>query len=695
MFSFKPNYGVTQVKHVFILVILFILFGLGCGPKENHSNHQEHFPSIDSLIDNANKYSANYYSNNSKKYIDSATAGKTFSTKEKIRLLSYRAYLYNNYIENYDSAQLYVDSMTLLLKQKDIDDYKVEFAHTYFANGDVHFRKKQYTEAYGYYYKARKLSDRYFDSCTMGDYSHRIGMILYQQARYEPAKENFVRAFNELAVCDADFSKYFRRQECLNNAALSFYKMDKLDSAYFFYQQAIAFINKHKNKFPDKIMLNDGALGVIYGNLGDVLLKQNKPDAAKAMYRQSVTINFRQGYEVRDAQLSYLKLANLFFQENNTDSLNTALILIRQSLDNYAHDNAEIRWNKLMWQYCDKKQEIANAYKYLSAYLQKTETYQRANKSINELDIKSQFDFFEKQEQLHDLQNEYELNQLYLAITLIIVALVLSIAFFLWYGKRKSQTNIAILQGLNKTINSQNEQLEIALKKLEENSKDKDRIVKMVAHDLRTPVASIMSLADLVEEEKNETAQKEMLHIIKQACTNALNLISEILQAARKEITESEKEKIVANLFIDECVSLLQIKATEKQHKLLVNLPTQQVYISINKEKFSRVINNLVTNSVKFSHIGSAITISLTVNQTTNKAIIAITDKGIGIPNNLKDKVFDMLTEAKRYGTNGEQPFGLGLSICKQIVEAHKGKIWFESEVNQGTTFFIELPIVA
>lgn len=205
----------------------------------NQQESQERFPAIDSLIENANKYSSNYYSKNSKAYIDSATAGKFFSTKEKIRLLSYRCYLYNYYINNFDSAHLYADSMTMLLQNRNIDDYKAEFAQTYYANGDVHFRKKEYTEAYAYYYKARKLSDKYFDSCTLGDYSHRIGMILYSQGRFEPAKENFIRAFYEFAACNMDFTKYFRRQECLNNAALSFYKLGKLDSAYLFYNKAI------------------------------------------------------------------------------------------------------------------------------------------------------------------------------------------------------------------------------------------------------------------------------------------------------------------------------------------------------------------------------------------------------------------------------------------------------------------------
>jgi len=72
---------------------------------------------------------------------------------------------------------------------------------------------------------------------------------------------------------------------------------------------------------------------------------------------------------------------------------------------------------------------------------------------------------------------------------------------------------------------------------------------------------------------------------------------------------------------------------------------------------------------------------------------ISVKDHGIGIPPEMKDKIFDMFTEAKRSGTAGEQSFGLGLAISKQIVEAHGGRIWFESRQGKGTTFFIDLPI--
>lgn len=102
------------------------------------------------------------------------------------------------------------------------------------------------------------------------------------------------------------------------------------------------------------------------------------------------------------------------------------------------------------------------------------------------------------------------------------------------------------------------------------------------------------------------------------------------------------------------------------------------------------MVSNLIANAIKFSPSGAYISVELEEKPQT--VVISVEDKGIGIPVGMKDKVFDMFTEARRPGTAGEQPFGMGLAISKQIVEAHGGRIWFESTAGNGTKVFVELP---
>jgi len=141
--------------------------------------------------------------------------------------------------------------------------------------------------------------------------------------------------------------------------------------------------------------------------------------------------------------------------------------------------------------------------------------------------------------------------------------------------------------------------------------------------------------------------------------------------------------------FLAQCVSLLKFKATEKNQSL--ELSAFKVVVDVNKEKIWRLFSNLIYNAIKFSPYGSQIEIGM---EREDEAIVFfLRDYGIGIPAELQDKIFDIFTEAKRFGTLGEHPVGLGLAISKQIVQAHKGDIWFESMAGEGTTFYVKLPL--
>jgi signal transduction histidine kinase len=102
------------------------------------------------------------------------------------------------------------------------------------------------------------------------------------------------------------------------------------------------------------------------------------------------------------------------------------------------------------------------------------------------------------------------------------------------------------------------------------------------------------------------------------------------------------------------------------------------------------VFTNLITNAIKFSPRNATITIRM--EQRPGEVLIQVIDNGLGIPAHMQSKIFDVFTRAQRRGTNGEESFGMGLSISKQIVEAHGGRISFESEPGKGSIFCVTLP---
>lgn len=244
---------------------------------------------------------------------------------------------------------------------------------------------------------------------------------------------------------------------------------------------------------------------------------------------------------------------------------------------------------------------------------------------------------------------------------------------------------------------TEEKEAEISLIKLKEqlerNIKDKDRIMQVLAHDLRSPLSAIHTMAAMILEKKEISGgTAEMLTLMRDSSLSAHNLVSELIDAMinnTKEDLKIAEEDIV--LLIRNCVKVQSLRANEKKQKIdFVN--ETPIHVFVDGQKIERVINNLIYNAIKFSPKDSIITIETNANREYLQ--ISIKDNGIGIPIELQNKVFDVLTPVKRYGTAGEPPFGIGLSICKQIIESHRGEITFKSEFNKGTTFFIKLPLL-
>jgi signal transduction histidine kinase len=183
--------------------------------------------------------------------------------------------------------------------------------------------------------------------------------------------------------------------------------------------------------------------------------------------------------------------------------------------------------------------------------------------------------------------------------------------------------------------------------------------------------------------------QVNCLNLIGGASVESLELIDAIMQIDNHNRQGIDRQIHDINKIIQNCVNQLKAPAAGKNQSIIVQLPPEQQMALVDIEKMQRVIKNLLINAIKFSHKGG--TIHVSVKHKENNIIIKIKDEGIGIPEHLQHKIFDTFTEAKRPGTENEKTFGLGLSICKQFIEAHGGKIWFSSTENQGSTFYIKL----
>jgi signal transduction histidine kinase len=227
-----------------------------------------------------------------------------------------------------------------------------------------------------------------------------------------------------------------------------------------------------------------------------------------------------------------------------------------------------------------------------------------------------------------------------------------------------------------------------SLSALEESHRENTRLIKVMAHDLRNPIGASGNLATLVLQESNMSEEhRHMLELIRASSQSSLEMITDLLHSNTSP-EDLVKEPVDLESLLKYCVEQLRFRAEDKRQTLF--LDARPITLSVSREKIWRVLSNLVTNAIKFSPPGTDIRIDLC--RRGENVLITVRDRGIGIPDDLHDKIFDLFTESKRPGTSGEESFGLGLSISRQIIEAHGGMIWFESEEDKGTTFFVSLP---
>jgi len=294
------------------------------------------------------------------------------------------------------------------------------------------------------------------------------------------------------------------------------------------------------------------------------------------------------------------------------------------------------------------------------------------------LDRESGIDYLDyalKDQQVRSLVVRSKYKTYLLLLVLLTCLFAITIIVFIWHNLKQAKR--------------QNEQMKKALNALEQSQADNTRMMQIVAHDLRNPISSIYSVATIMLDEPGRTENdKLMLEMMKTSGQNSLGLVSDLLQVQFK-VEDLKKEPVNIGEMLDYCVSLLAGKAGEKGQQ--INLQSQLFSISASGEKLWRVVSNLIGNAIKFSPSGAIIDVAM--EHSLKNVRITVKDHGIGIPAEMHDKIFDLFTEAKRTGTAGEQAFGLGLAISKQIVEAHGGKIWFESSPGKGTTFFVDLPV--
>lgn len=461
-----------------------------------------------------------------------------------------------------------------------------------------------------------------------------------------------------------------------NNLGVLYNQTEKFDSALLMLNRAYELSKLQDNKREASKSINN--LAIAYKGKGDY----NK---CLALYHRALKLKKASGTKY-GYDINYLGMANAFARMNRFDSseyyfslaskyVNRATVSkILYTFYDYYSDLYERKGDyRMSFTYLDSAQHMkADLVK--KNYAQIVSNYESVTKSNEEQYEKKKLENELLKEQNFRI-NEEAKNEKYRAW--LFTALVL-IALILWF---------AIITSKNKRkIDKTNEKLNETNKKLEQSIEDNKNLIGIVAHDLKTPFAQISGLLSLLEVKDDE--QQSYINTASKVCNDGGKLVNDLVLAHKSESVKVNESQIELTQLFDTLKDKYQGKLAKKNIALHIENNGLST-LTTDKDILSRVLDNFISNAIKFSNPNTSITLGTKANEEGGYQIF-IKDQGPGIAENEKSKLFKKYASISNKPTNGESTSGLGLYITKVLSQKINAEVGVNSEKGKGSEFYIK-----
>ncbi len=628
-------------------------------------------------------------------------------------------------IEDYNKALLYVNQTSKL--SQDLN-YIKGLAESSYYRALIYTQRNDYFNAIDNYNKSKKYYLQISDTLGVAKVSNSIGLIEIKRGNYAVGLQNSLSAidiFEKQRLRDELSSAY-------NNLAEAYFKTNQIDKAIDFNFKALevrkqindrtgiiastkniadlySILKEHRKsiEYYEKVLQllhpeDDKDLrGEILPKLGSEYLRFKEYEKASKYLVEGLKYNRKQGN--REGLLRALNaIGNLNLQKKKVKlaalQLNEAY-KIAQKID----DKTELLENyKLHVALDSTRGYFENAFFWKNKYHSLKDSLSLINHPVFSTDVdpldlninNSIETDLNKVEDHTTTKDSWFDNSLALYGTIAALAILLTLlTFSLLKGKSykgdlvKQKDNLAQEKIRNESILEQ-------MHHLEEVNQVKDKLFSIVSHDLKDSISSIKAFLDLLKEDSiSKDEFYELIPELSENANNASSLLFNLLNWSKSQMQNLEPKPELFNIqeVFHTKIALVEQKVEDKRIVLIDE--SQRDFVYADKSMLEIVIQNLITNAVKFSRTGDVITVSnLDVN---GKALICVEDTGVGISRENIDKLFNANKNFTTVGTKNEKGTGLGLTIAKDLVELNNGRIWVESTQNVGSKFFIELPKVA
>ena len=629
-------------------------------------------------------------------------------------------------VKDYKKALMYIDQTEKLSKQL---NFTRGIADANYYKALIYSQKNDYFNAIDHFTKARTAYQSLNDALGVAQVNNSIGLIEISRGNYasglklslsalqvfedQHLPEQLSIAYNNLAeayynthqidrALEYNFKALGVRQQLNDSLGIktSTKKIAELYSArrehrraIEFYEKLLALVNPEKDQ---KLK------GDIMAKIGNEYLQFN--DYEKAAEYLVEGLKFNRTIKNNDGILSTLNaIANLNIKQNNIKLAELQLDEAYQLAQNSDNKLELLKNYKLQKDLDSIKGAFQGAFQWQSKYfklkseLEKSEI-SRIPETVVGIESENLFESSQPEPIKESIETSnkslQKINNLKFYMYGLIAALIAAISFlFITWSKRKK--DIMLVENYkhqNEQIKLHNENITKQIADLEEINKVKDRLFSIVSHDLKDSISSIKGFIDLLREEG--ISQEEFYELIPELSENADNaslLLFNLLNWSKTQMQNLEPNPELFNIQEVFHTKMALIEQKVEQKRIVIIDESQRDLIYADKSMIEIVIQNLLTNAVKFCRVGDMITIS---NKNLNgTSLLCVEDSGVGIAKENIDKLFKS-NAFTTVGTKNEKGTGLGLSICKELVELNNGRIWVESTVNVGTKFYVELPRV-
>ncbi len=580
--------------------------------------------------------------------------------------------------------------------------------------GSIYYRKGDLSKALEYYFQGLEISKEMKDKKRSGQIFANIGVILIKQGDLSQALDYLNRG----AKLSEEVGDFQGKASAKNFIATTYLELGDYEAALSVYSENLAFYGEVGRKDAVAGTLNN--IANIYVKLGD--------DAKAIEYLKKALKTFeelgikpgvagisaslgKRYFERGDYKLA-LKYCNTgleFFEERGNKGGIANIIIVMGSI--YAaqgHHTKAISYGKRGLAILQEigefssigtaAQNLFSTYKAAGKYkeaLEMNELYFQVRDSLEseenqkaaiQLQVQSEY---EKQKAIDDLENEKRVaietqkkeNQQKLSIAIGIGLLLISFLALVIFNRLK-------------VTRQQKAIIEEQKKKVEQSEKYKEQFLANMSHEIRTPMHAISGMVKILERNEHPPSQDVFLHAMKTSSDNLVVILNDVLDLSKIEAGKLDIESIPTSpvAVIENVTQILKFKAEEKGLQLNYQIDEEVPELIMgDPTRLNQILINLAGNAIKFTEKGN---VNILLRKENDRLKFIVKDTGIGIPKEKVEKIFGAFEQAKDSTTRSYGGTGLGLSISKQLVELQNGKIWAESEEGQGSTFFIELPLV-